>query len=77
MPLDPTAAANCAQQIVSDLGLEGDQATQATERWTTVLTDIFAAIVANATVTVAVASVSGITPGGGVSGPGAGTGTIA
>ena len=76
MALNNTAADALAQTIVTNLGLTGDQATQAVAHWQQVTRAFFASIVANGQVTVAVTSVSGVTPGGGVSGPGAGTGTI-
>ncbi len=44
--------------------------------WQTVCAQIFAHIQSNALVTVTVASVTGVSTGGGVSGPGTGTGTI-
>ncbi len=44
--------------------------------WRAVGSAIVAHIQTNATVTVNVASVSGVTPGGGASGPGTGTGTV-
>lgn len=44
--------------------------------WETIITLLYTDIKANAQVVVAVASVSGVTTGGAVSGPGAGTGTI-
>jgi hypothetical protein len=45
--------------------------------WEGIMQLIYDDIKANAQITVQVASVSGVVPGGGVSGPGAGTGTIA
>lgn len=70
-------ASTTASAIVSALGLTGAEATAATAKWTTILSALFTRIAADAVVTasVAVVSVSGVTPGGGVSGPGAGTAT--
>ncbi len=44
--------------------------------WKAICTAIVTHISSNATVAVAVTSVAGVTTGGGVSGPGTGTGTI-
>ena len=45
-------------------------------KWTIIATEIINHITTNAQVTVTVTSVSGVTTGPGVSGPGAGTGLI-
>lgn len=63
-----------------DSAVASHQAADATQRqaiWRAVGTAIVTHITTQATVTVAVASVGGVTPGVGASGPGAGTGTIA
>lgn len=56
--------------------IPGDPSNWNDKFLTTLCNQIVAHIQANALVTVTVASVSGVTTGPGVSGPGAGTGTI-
>ncbi len=70
MALNNTTADALASTIVTNLGLTGDQATEALAKWKIITRAFYASIPANATVTVA--SVSGVTTGGGVSGPGTG-----
>ncbi|HEY6018424.1 MAG TPA: hypothetical protein VIY48_00535 [Candidatus Paceibacterota bacterium] len=57
-------------------GLTDAQKQDRTQLFEAMGTAIVNYIKTNALVTVAVASVSGVTPGGGASGPGTGTGTI-
>lgn len=71
MSLNNTTADALAVAIVAALGLTGSQATQALVHWKQVTRQFYAALKTDAVV--AVASVSGVTPGGGASGPGSGT----
>ena len=79
MALNPIPVANSIATIVSSTApAPGTPITpaQLQTMWQQIMTAIYSDIAASAQVTVVVASVAGVTPGGGVSGPGAGTGTI-
>jgi len=58
-------------------GITGDSETEVIAYWEVIADEIIKHIIANAVIstTVAVASVTGVTGGGGTSGPGTGTGT--
>lgn len=70
MPLNQAAAQACAQQIVSALNIPSDVQQEAINKWTTVVSQIFASIEENAIVmpTLLVAPPMG--------GPVVGTGTV-
>jgi hypothetical protein len=74
----PMAGAVLGAQIVAkiDALLLTDPNPSRPDFWREIAEAIVEHIQSNALVTVAVVSVSGVTSGGGVSGPGAGTGTI-
>lgn len=73
----------CGEAVAAALASGSETPVQLTEmetKWKAAMNAIFTHITSNAEVknvltNVAVASVSGVTPGGGVSGPGTGTGT--
>lgn len=71
MPLSNTTADAVATSICSALGVN-DAASKA--KYKQVYEILYAALKTDITITVAVASVSGVTTGPGVSGPGTGTG---
>jgi hypothetical protein len=75
MALDPTVLANL---IVTNVEAATGNVMPAVAQtvWQAVAAAIITHITTEGVVTVAVASVSGVTAGVGVSGPGAGTGTI-
>jgi hypothetical protein len=74
----PMTGPGMAAQIQQQFAAEGKTFTpQAASAWATICTAIVTYIQANANVNVTVASVSAVTPGIGVSGPGSGIGTIA
>lgn len=77
MALNNATADVLAQAIVTALGLTGAQATDALVKWKDVVRQIYSALKVDPVVTstVVVASVTGVTSGGAVSGPGAGTAT--
>lgn len=77
MALSNANADILAQAIVTALGLTGTQATDALAKWKDVTRQLYAALKTDPVVTstVAVASVSGVTSGAAVSGPGTGTAT--
>lgn len=74
-----TTAINAVKSALQSAALETNPAnkTAALTALATNIVDAVIALVQTGSVTVAVTSVSGVTTGGGVSGPGAGTGTIA
>lgn len=72
MPLNPGSADALGSSIASALeGLSAEDKNDAEVIWQTVCELLYAALIADAVVVVT--SVSGVTPGGGTSGPGAGT----
>jgi len=73
MSLNNTTADALAGTINDGVGGDADSLA----KWKIICRAIYSALKTDAVVgtTVTVASVSGVTPGGGVSGPGAGTGT--
>lgn len=71
MPLNNTTADAVATAICSALGVT-DSASQA--KYKQVYEILYAALKTDISITVTVTSVSGVTTGPGVSGPGAGTG---
>jgi hypothetical protein len=72
MALNTASADALASSIVTALGLTGDPATQALVHWKAVTRSFYAALVTDVIVNAGVVtSVAGVTPGGGVSGPGA------
>lgn len=75
MALSNATADVCAQAIVTALGLTGDQATEALVKWKQTIRAVYSSLKTDIQIAVTVTSVSAVTPGGGVSGPGAGTGT--
>ena len=54
----------------------GPEDARGLQQWTGIADEIIKEFVQNAVVPVTVANVTGVTPGGGSSGPGTGTGTI-
>jgi hypothetical protein len=81
MALNPNAVGTAIAAAVAAAAPPAGTAitpTQLENLWKTIAADIFSVSggVAGATVTVTVVSVSGVTTGPGVSGPGAGTGVI-
>lgn len=72
MPLDQAAAQACAQLIVSALNIPSDVQSEALNKWTTVVSQIFSSIEENAIVMPTLL----IAPPGAAGGPVVGTGTI-
>jgi len=74
MALNNSTADACAALIVSNLGLTGSQATDALVKWKATMEAIYTSLKTDIQINVTVTSVSGVTSGGGTSGPGTGTG---